>query len=333
MQAEWHRALEPLALAEPGLAEVVAERLKRKPAPVDPELLDQLVAESLHALSVEVSFGRAVALGYAELIGEVPPAALEAYRGRVRRVGGTGPTLGRIMAECLPPVLRDGDEEILTRFQRAWDAMVRKGSHTLREPLLALVPLLAAGERDAGRFYLDLLYALFAADLSYEEGRYFSSALPKAARVLPAARRRWQLQALLDVARVDRRLVEPFLTGLARGLGLLREKALRDYVDGALLTGLRQADLGMRALALESSAAQEQFNALQVNVGWAQVQDRLRRYLHARTGLALAIRPMSALAAGPESVPGPERMVCSDAQAIYLPEEIDRFDCNDRPVF
>jgi hypothetical protein len=68
------------------------------------------------------------------------------------------------------------------------------------------------------------------------------------------------------------------------------------------------------------------FDALQVNVGWVQVQDRLRRYLHARTGLALAIRPLSALAAAEAGGLGPDRMVCSDAQAIYIPDEIDRFD-------
>jgi hypothetical protein len=54
--------------------------------------LDQLVAESLRALAIEVSFGQSVAVGYAELIGEVPSAALEAYRSSLRHAGDTGPT-------------------------------------------------------------------------------------------------------------------------------------------------------------------------------------------------------------------------------------------------
>lgn len=318
-------ALDLLRPADPDLAAAVAARLARKAAPVSREALDQLVEEALWALGVEVSFGRAVALGYAELVGEVPFERLESFRGCLRNAGDTGPTLGRIMAECLPPVLAHGDAETRTRFQRVWGAMARKGTHTLREPLLALGPLLAGGDRAAAGIYLELLHTLFTADLSYEEGRYFSVALSKTVRGLAPQRRHWQLKELLGVARTDRRLVEPFLAGLTRGLGLLGENALRAFVAGALLTDRRQREHGARALALESFAAQERFSALQVSVPFVQVQDRLRRYLHARTGLALSIRPLSALAAAEAAALGPERMVCSDAQAIYLPDEIDRF--------
>ena len=322
-------AMDSLRLADPGLAASVAERLRRKRVPVSPELLDQLVAETLWALAIEVSFGRAVALGYAELIGEVPSGALDAYRCTLHHTSDTGPTLGRIMAECLPPVLVNGDAETLAQFHRAWDVMARHGSHTLREPLITLGPLLAGGEKAAGGIYLDLLHALFAADLSYEEGRYFSSALPKAALGFAAAHRCWQLKTLRDVARADRCLIEPFLAGLSKGLGWLRESALREFVDSALQAHRQPRDLGARALALESLAARDRFDALQVNVGWVQVQDRLRRYLHARTGLALAIRPLSALPTAAAGALGQQRLVCSDAQAIYIPEEIDRFDCKE----
>ena len=325
MKIDLHESLEPLALADPESAAAVAARLARKTAPVSRMALDRLVEDALWALGVEVSFGRAVALGCAELVGEVPPERLETFRGCLHAAADTGPARGRIMAECLPPVLAYGDGETLAGFQRAWEAMARKGTHTLREPLLALGPLLAGGDRAAAGVYLELLYTLFAADLSYEEGRIFSIALPKAARGLAPQRRQWQLKGLLRVAGADRRLVEPFLTGLSRGLGWLQEDALRDFVAGALLTYQRQPEHGARALSLESLAAQGRFRALQVSVGFAQVQDRLRRYLHARTGLALSIRPLSALTAVEAVALGPERMVCSDAQAIYLPDEIDRF--------
>lgn len=325
MTSDLHKALEPLALADPESAAAVAARLARKTAPVGREALDRLVEEALWALGVEVSFGRAAALAYAGLAGEVPPERLETFRACLREVVGTGPTLGRIMAECLPPVLAFGDGETLARFKEAWEAMARKGTHTLREPLLALGPLLAGGGRAAAAVYLELLATLFAADLSYDEGRIFSVALPKAARGLLPQRRQWQLKELLRVARTDRRLVEPFLTGLSRGLGLLQENALRGFVDGSLLAYQHRREHGARALSLESLAAQERFSALQVSVGFAQVQDRLRRYLHARTGLALSVRPLSALTAVEAAALGPGRMVCSDAQAIYLPDEIDRF--------
>src|SRR5512137_1505802 len=123
MEDGFQDALETLMLAEPDLAADVAARLARKTVPVGRETLDQLVEDTLWALGVEASFGRAVALGYAELAGEVPAERLEAFRGCLHDAGDTGPTLGRIMAECLPPVLAHGDGETLVRFQRSSVAM------------------------------------------------------------------------------------------------------------------------------------------------------------------------------------------------------------------
>jgi hypothetical protein len=50
------------------------------------------------------------------------------------------------------------------------------------------------------------------------------------------------------------------------------------------------------------------------------------RYLQTRTGRALALRPLSALAERYAARIGRNRMVCSDGAAIYVPDEIDRFE-------
>ncbi len=322
---ELHRLLKPLAAADPELAVAVAGRLARKRVPVGPEALAALVVESLRALAEEASFGRAVALGWAELIGEVPSAALETLRSFLRRAIATGPTLGRIMAECLPPVLAHGDVETLAQFERAWAAAAAKGSHTLRELLLAVGPLLAAGDRAAAGLYFEILHTLFTSEASYEEGRRFAVLLPAAARDLSPQRREWQLRELLRIARTDRRLLEPLLDGLSRGLGLLREEALRAFVDGVLETHRGRRGPCARELALESRAARKRLSGLQVGAGLAQLRGRLDRYLNARMGRRLAIRPLSALSAAAAADLGPERLVCSDAHAIYLSDEIDRF--------
>jgi hypothetical protein len=314
-----------LDLADPELARSVAARLARKVVPVAPEQIRLLVSETLWALAIELSFGQTVAAGYAELIGEVSPDRVDAYRRCVRAGGQAGPTSGRIMAECLPPVLVHGDAVLLSGFRRVWVAMLSKGNFTLREPLLALGSLLKSGDIPGAEAYLDLLLAAFTLDLSYEEARYFTGALPRAALRLAPPRRCWQLAALHRVLRADRRMVEPFLTGLARGLALLEEDALKEFVDAALQKHEHPRDRSARFLALESRSGREGFAALQVSVGIAQVQDRLRRYLHARTGLALTLRPLSALPAAYSITMGPERMVCSDGEAIYVPDEIGRF--------
>ena len=288
-----------------------------------------LVEQALWALGEEMAFGRAVGQGCAELVGSAGPESRRIYTERVRAALRTGPTLGRIMAECLPSVLAHGDAECLERFTCAWDAMGRKGSYALREPLLALGPVLAEGGRAAAAVYLDLLRVVFASDAGYPECRNFAALLPKALLGLDPRRRRFQLGELLDLARVDRTLIEPFLAGMAKGLRLLREDALRQFVQHALAVHRRHPDAAARALALESETARDQLRLLQVSVGCGQVQDRLRRYLHARTGLGLVVRPLSELPAARAASLGRGRMVCSDGDAIYLPDEIDRFDRRD----
>lgn len=324
--------LEDLMRVNPGVAESVAARLAEKQAPVQSELIHLLVFETLWALGIEVSFGQTVAAGYAELIGAVGPEKVDAYRNCVREAGRAGATQGNIMAECLLPVLVNGDADLLLRFRRAWDSLASKGTYALKAPLQALGGLLKSGEPDAAAAYLDLLCEAFSLDLAYEEARYFTAALPKAALSLAPQRRRWQLAVFGSVLRVDHRLFDSLLTGLARGLGLLEEQALTAFVDAALRKHEPHRHFTARYLALESRSSREAFAGLQVRVGFAQVQDRLKRYLQARTGRALAIRPLSDLPALFSGIIGPDRMVCSDGEAIYVPDEIGRFGCKEENI-
>jgi len=316
---------ETLLRVNPGVAEFVAARLAEKPAALEPAMIQQLASETLWALAIETSFGRWVAAGYADLVGEVAPEKVEVYRRLVREAGRAGATQGGLMAECLPPVLVYGDADLLHRFRQAWDALSGKGAYALKTPLQALVRLLKSGDSAGSAAYLDLLREAFHRDLSYEEARYFTAALPLAALRREPPRRCWQLTALSHLLRTDHRLAEPFLTGLDKGLDLLGEPALTAFIDAALAVHARHCDLAARFLALESRSSQDLLAGLQVCVGVVQVQDRLRRYLQIRTGRAFAIRPLSALPAFYAKAIDRDRMVCSDGAAIYVPDEIGRF--------
>ncbi|MCU0540273.1 MAG: hypothetical protein MUF46_10375 [Desulfobacterales bacterium] len=194
-----------------------------------------------------------------------------------------------------------------------------------RRPVGGRAPLLVGGDRSAAGLYFEILHTLFVPEASYEEGRRYAVLLPAAARNLLPQRRGWQLRELLRVVRSDRRLAAPYLDGIFRGLGRLRAEALNAFVEKALEGSRGRPEQAARELALESREARERANALQVGVGLDQVRGRLHRYLSARIGRRLAIRPLSALSAAVAESLGPERLVCSDAHAIYLPHEIDRF--------
>jgi hypothetical protein len=314
--------LEPLWIADPPLARQVEGCLRAKTAAAAAGVLELLVAETLWALAVEIGFGQAVAMAYAEVAGALAPRRLARFSELIRAAGAAGPTRGRIMAECLPAIAAYATEEVLDGFKSLWGVMERKGSHLLRAPLAALGGLLAGGDAGSAAEYLGLLREAFSAELTYAEGRYLAAALPAAALALSPPRRAGQLAALRRVIRADRRLVEPLLAGFDRGLALLSPAALEGFVASALRKYRKSAQLGARHLALESLEARRGFAARQVSVGLTQVHGRLQRYLGARTGLALAVRPLSALPAAAAAALAPGTMVCSDRGAVYLPEEI-----------
>ena len=119
--------LKQLNLADPELFQAVKTSLDHKAVSVSKEDVVILVKETLWALSVEISFGQSVAKGYADLIGEASSENFYRYRELIRRFGHKGPTLGRIMAEHLVPVLKHGDSNFLKRFLKTLMIMESKG--------------------------------------------------------------------------------------------------------------------------------------------------------------------------------------------------------------
>lgn len=318
-------AIALLRTSDPALAEAVAARLGPVSPPPTDEALAWLLEQTAWALEQGAAFGGAVGRGAAELIAAGGFEARHIYIERVRTALQTGPTVGAIMAECLPPVLSHGSADLLSRYATAWEAMARKGSYTLREPLLALGPVLASGDGETAAVYLDLLQVVFDSDADYPECRALATDLPKALLAFAPRRRRYQAVTLLGLARRDRRLIDAFLGGMTRGLHLLDEEALGRFVAESMAAHRRHRDAVQRALALETESARIRLGHLQVSVGCGQVRDRLARYLNARTGLALSIRPISTLPAVHAAALEPGRLVCSDHEAIYLPDEVDRF--------
>ena len=63
--------LKQLAIADPDLAKTVTNVLDQKGCPVSDQSIALLVEETLWGLVREISFGRTIASGYANLIGAV----------------------------------------------------------------------------------------------------------------------------------------------------------------------------------------------------------------------------------------------------------------------
>jgi len=310
--------LAELNIFDPETAELVLAGIERLEALISSDALGLLVDETIRALTHQVSFGRSVAGGFLSLIECTDMTVVRRYCEQVRIAGKSGPTLGRIVATHLAPILATGDGRLEKRFLQTVSIMSGVGTYTLTKPLATLKLILDAGDRVSAMAYLELLCTTFSKQLRYNQSQHFAYTLPRAARRFASSKRAWQLQQLRRVMQTDIHLADAFLDGLEKGLQTLSGVALHRFVARGLEKSRHDIKTGRKFFALNSKTGQDAFADLQVAVAIAQVRSPLKRYLKARTGRSLSIRPLSALS----DAPGP----CSDGHCIYLPDEISCFE-------
>ncbi len=316
--------LEDLAIADPRAAERMMGHLAGSAPSTDTRRLSRVVNEVIEALAIEISFGRTLADGMGRMMAAGTPAELDRYRSRVKAASVRGPTLAGLFARHLVPVLTCSDKSLAHRFEKTTRLMLKKGTYTLNAPLGVLSWLIERKEMACAHAFLDLLDATYRLDTSYNRTVYLTHALPRAVEGFTPARRLWQIRGLARVIRVDERLADDYLQGLTAGLHLLSERALNDFLDQAIQRYRQAPDPGARFLSLESRLAVEICRERQVAVPLSAVQPRLERYLHARIGQTVAVRPLSALAPAGENAAS--SLVRCDGRVIYLPDEMDLMD-------
>jgi len=314
--------LEELHTFDPETANMVRAVLDMKDLRVSTEALTMLVDETIWGLCMEVTFGRAIAKGFLQLTHPDSLKHLKKYRELLRKVGETGPAIGRILATYLVPVLQSGDDGLLRRFLNAVDIMEKKGTYTLNRPLETLQLLLESDQRQAANVYIELLCETFSLPLGYNQSLHFAHSLPAAVRSFAPRKRDWQLKQLLRVMQTDCQLVDAFLEGVEKGLHLLSKCALQQFVSAGLRKYSRDVKAAVKFLSLNSRAGIDTLSELQIAASLSVLTPQLNRYLQARTGLAVSVRPLSALPRQ-DSV---DKGVCSDGRFIYLPDEIDIFE-------
>ncbi len=314
-----NESLEKLRIADPDTYTWVKGRLDLCPSPPGASRLTTLVDETIWGLSQEPGLGRRVAEGMLELIQGAPDDTLKIYIARVHEAARTGPALARLMAEHLVPVLM-GDGALLTHFSDALTVMLSKGTYTLGEPLTVLGELLRAGERPSADAFLDLVIAVFGQPISYNLSVRLVHVVPRAVRGFPPKRRCAQIAQFVRVVKTDIHLVDSYLEGLSKGLSLLAADALAQFMDQAIARYRHSPKSGTAFIGLASSLGEEAYRQLQVAVPLTQFKGQLERYLNARLGRPVGVKPLSAL---PARHMDDDVMIASDGRFIYLPDEID----------
>jgi hypothetical protein len=313
--------LEQLRIADPDTYDWVRGRVSTlTPLPTG-ATLDRLVTETIWALSQEPGLGRAMADGLLCLIAADAERQIPLFIERVHQAAQKGPTLARLLATHLVAILIGGPT-LLARFDATVTIMLAKGTYTLNEPLNVLSELLANHEQAATDFYLELLAATFAQPISYNHSVRLVYLLPKAVREWAPHRRPFQIPALIRVVRADLQWVDLFLEGMQKGLAMLGAAELNAFIDTALEKRDHCREAGAAFISLSSQEAQKACARLQIAVPLSDLKGALSRYLTARLGRAIAIRPMSDLSSANDDT---RCWICSDGRAIYLSDEIDHY--------
>ncbi|RPJ13169.1 MAG: hypothetical protein EHM30_12035, partial [Desulfobacteraceae bacterium] len=322
--------IKELSFADPEIAKSVEEKLEQNRIRLTERQAGLLFEEVAWALSLEYSFGKTLAEGYISLYAAGEPDRTGEYRELVREAGEEGPTLGRILAEHLVPVLEDGDEELLVSFMDAVGSMRRKGTYALSDPLRAVSVLLGKGDKKTCSALLKILKDLFAEELTYSECRHFSHIIPKEIFSFTPSKRVWQTEALYRIMQENYRLIDPFFDGMAKGLSFLTQEALNEFISLGFRKYAKDKLLGTKFISLESRSAAETLAKLQTTAPLSHVRLQLYRYMKAKTGRLMSISPFSRMPGIVRSQllseNGDRPFVFSDGKYLYLPDEISFFE-------
>jgi nitric oxide reductase NorD protein len=322
---KWQLMDEPLKslfIVDPELANKVVALLTSQDADVSPMHIEMLVEESFRGMNQEISFGYAIALGFAEILGKKKASKIEIFRDLIRKTSQKGPTLGLLMANHLPPVLICGTGQLLKKFLSTVSIMESKGTYTLKSALELLSELLHSKQQKAASSFMDLLSETFSQDISYNQSLHLSHILPNAVRSFPDDSRIWLLPLFTRIIEADIHLSEPFLEGYEKGLNLLSKEALNRFIDIGLEKLAPGKNPASKFISLESGLGLDIFQQLQVTASLTQVRHQLDQYLQARTGMALAVRPLSDLPKKFSEKAGDSISVLSDGRFIYVPDKI-----------
>lgn len=315
---------EKLSIVDPELTEKILARIEKKKNKVTRADLFFIEEEILQAFCQDTELGEIAAEGYSLLVGDVPEDRLAVYRDEILRGCAKGLNLGRMLARYWVPVLKYGSEDCVGRFPHLLRVLLAKGEYILKKPLDYLSLILE--KKQEALSIMGLYTDVFSRNLSYKESLHLARVLPQSVQMLPEEKQNWQISQIRRIARRDISLLLPFLNALEKDLYLLSEKGLKTFVTRGMEKFDRSESLGRRYIALESGLGRDDYKELLVTVSLPKIRAQLNRYVQARTGSAVSVRPLSSLSRSCFSEEEPAPLVCSDGKSIYLSGHISEFD-------
>ena len=326
------KTLSNLYTADPEIAEFVYFKLIQKNIELDKYRSELLIKDTIWGLSVEESFGRAVACGHIDLT-DSDMKDVEIYRELVFKAAKTGPSFGKIMALNLIPVLKADEQDFLEKFLNTVSIMTKVGAFTLKPAFFTLSSILKEKDIKSAYSFLDLLTSTYQHKLTYNKYQYFSKYMTKQVLDLDPLSRNFQIKQINNVMLTNHLIVDSFLEGFFSGLNALSKQSLDFFVlQGISLIKKSNVKSASRFLGLKSKTSKTLYNKLRINVSFFSVKQQLDRYLKARTGKMIVTNSWSNLPDKVKQAVDKDSLVCSYANFIYLKEKIGVYDSREKNI-
>ena len=311
--------LDPLFQLDPDLAEKLWSEFERQGLQLDAVALSKIVEIAVFWLRQRSEVGRRLLEGFLELLAAGAGSELKKYAVAVAAAGAITPILAASAAEKFVKICISKEPLLYGYSCRLFRDLGPWGPYPLGQVSNGLLTLLAVGGGAVATAYTEMVMAAFEQGIAEKKLIRLVEHLVGGIDGMAAAKRVWQTQELGRVVAVDYGLARPFLRGLERGLGFLKEDYLVEFVDAAL-KGDDQGERRSRFLGLEAISGRELYRQLQTMVPLSAQITSLQRYLQARGGRALAVRPLREI---PRSSVSCEAACCTDGKKIFLPAEME----------
>ncbi|MBN2705612.1 MAG: hypothetical protein JXR89_04135, partial [Deltaproteobacteria bacterium] len=316
-------ALDPLFQCLPEDGEKLCLLLIRLETPFPPALVNRLarVVAAFHAVRVEL--GPVLVEGVCRLLSESPATTreccLERYLEAVTEAGRVTPVLAQAAAEKMVSVCAAEKPALFRRTMALFRELGPWGPYPWGQAANGLLRVLELGGAENAGLYVDMIAAALSQGIAEKKLIRLVEQLVAGIEGMAVGKRLQQTAMLKRVMEFDYELGRAYLLGLERGLRFLKKAQLKRFVEEAL-SGENQGERRRRFLGLEAIAARELYRSLQTMAPLAAQIPELQRYLRARGGRALAVRPLSEVPFSPVDRPA---AVCTDGRKIYLPAEME----------
>ncbi|MCK5539331.1 MAG: hypothetical protein KAI69_00260, partial [Deltaproteobacteria bacterium] len=312
--------LDPLFQCDADLGEKLWREICCRRLPPDPAVVSRLVAVAESWFKKrQVEVAQLLVEGCCILLPQVDDQGLENYVAAVDAAGVITPVLARSAAEKFVAICVAGEPSLYEYSCRLFHDLGPWGPYPLGQVTNGLLALLEVDGAIVATTYAKMIVAALEPGIEEKKLIRLVEHLVTGIKGMADLKRVWQAGQLLRVVDLDWQLGRSFLRGLERGLRFLKERQLTSFVDTAL-KGDDQGERRSRFLGLEAISGRELYRQMQTMATLSSQLVSLQRYLQARGGRALAVRPLSEI---PRSPLVREAACCTDGRKIFLPAEME----------